>query len=36
VFDEIILSLTKMNKVLGFDKTYGVLSAEAGCTLLAL
>lgn len=33
VFDEIILNLGLMNKVLGFDKNYGILSAEAGCTL---
>ena len=27
VFDEIILNLGSMNKILGFDKSYGVLSA---------
>lgn len=33
VFDEIILNLGSMNKILGFDKSYGVLSAQAGCVL---
>lgn len=33
VFDEIILSLKKFNKVEGFDPVSGVLSCEAGCVL---
>lgn len=33
VQDEIILQLGRMNKILGFDDFYGILSAEAGCIL---
>jgi D-2-hydroxyglutarate dehydrogenase len=33
VFDEIILNLGNMNKILGFDTSYGILSAQAGCIL---
>lgn len=33
VHDEIVLQLGRMNRILGFDDFYGVLSAEAGCIL---
>lgn len=33
LFDEIILSVSKMNKVLAFDTVNGILSAEAGCVM---
>ena len=33
VYDEIILSTSKMNKIIGFDDSYGIVSAEAGCIL---
>ena len=33
VFDEVILQTGRMNKILGFDESYGILSAEAGCIL---
>lgn len=33
VFDEVIVSLASMNRILGFDESYGILSAEAGCIL---
>ncbi len=32
-FDEIILSLSKMNQILDFDDESGVITAEAGCIL---
>ena len=32
-FDEIILSLSKMNRILDFDDESGVIKAEAGCIL---
>ena len=31
--DEIILSMSRMNKKIGFEETYGILQAEAGCIL---
>ena len=31
--DEIVLSLTNMNKILGFSENLGVVSVEAGCVL---
>lgn len=31
--DEIILNLGRMNKILGFDDTYGIVSSEAGVIL---
>ena len=34
--DEIILSLTRMNKVVDFDDLGGVLVCEAGCILETL
>ena len=33
VYDEIILSMSRMNRVLGFDDSYGILSTESGCIL---
>jgi len=33
VHDEIVIQLGRMNKILGFDESYGVLTAEAGCIL---
>jgi len=36
VHDEIILSMSKMNKVLSFDPVSGVLTCEAGCVLQTL
>jgi FAD/FMN-containing dehydrogenase len=33
VFDEIILNMGNMNKILNFDSSYGILSSEAGCIL---
>ena len=33
VHDEVILNTQRMNKILGFDESYGILQAEAGCIL---
>lgn len=33
VFDEIVLNMQRMNKILNFDKSYGIVMAEAGCIL---
>jgi FAD/FMN-containing dehydrogenase len=33
VFDEIILNMGRMNKILDFDESYGILTSEAGCIL---
>jgi len=33
VFDEVILSMRKMNQIRAFDPVNGILSAEAGCIL---
>ena len=33
VFDEIVLSFGRMNKILDFDESYGILTCEAGCIL---
>ena len=33
VHDEVILSSQRMNRILGFDESYGIVSAEAGCIL---
>lgn len=32
-FDEIIINMASMNKVIDFDTSYGILSSEAGCVL---
>ena len=36
VFDEVIVNTQRMNNILGFDESYGILSAEAGCVLSEL
>lgn len=36
VFDEIILSLSSMNKIISFDEVSGILACEAGCVLESL
>merc|ERR1712165_151517 len=33
VHDEVIISTQRMNRILGFDESYGIVSAEAGCIL---
>lgn len=33
IFDEIILSMSAMNKIKGFDESYGIITAEAGAIL---
>ena len=33
VFDEIVLSFGRMNKIIDFDESYGILTCEAGCVL---
>ena len=33
VHDEVILSTKRMNKIIGFEESYGIVSAEAGCIL---
>ena len=36
VHDEVILNTSRMNKILGFDESYGIVSSEAGVILRAL
>ena len=33
IHDEIIISLSRMNQVMSFDETYGILVCESGCIL---
>jgi D-2-hydroxyglutarate dehydrogenase len=33
VHDEIILNLSRMDQIYGFDEAYGILSSQAGCIL---
>ncbi len=33
MFDEIVLSFKRMNKIIDFDEAYGVLTCESGCIL---
>ena len=33
VYDEVILSTQRMNRIIGFDESYGIISAEAGVIL---
>ena len=33
VFDEIIVNFSRMNKIIDFDESYGILTCEAGCIL---
>ena len=34
IFDEVILSMSNMNRILNFDESYGIITAEAGAILL--
>ena len=36
VHDEVIINTSRMNKILGFDESYGIVSSEAGVILRAL
>jgi len=36
VHDEVIINTSRMNKILGFDESYGIVSSEAGVILSAL
>lgn len=36
VFDEVVVNMSKMNKVISFDKASGALVCEAGCILQSL
>lgn len=36
IFDEVILNMSNMNRILGFDESYGIVTAEAGCVLQEL
>jgi len=33
IFDEIILSTSKMNKIIGFDESYGIITSQSGAIL---
>jgi FAD/FMN-containing dehydrogenase len=33
IFDEVILSMSAMDKILNFDETYGIVTAESGAVL---
>ena len=33
IFDEVILNMSNMNKILGFDESYGIITAESGVIL---
>lgn len=33
IFDEVILSMSAMDRILGFDESYGIITAEAGAIL---
>ena len=33
IFDEVILSMKKMDKIIGFDESYGIVTAESGVIL---
>jgi len=33
IFDEVILSMGNMNKILNFDESYGIVTAESGAVL---
>ena len=33
VHDEVIINTQRMNRIIGFDESYGIVSAEAGCIL---
>jgi FAD/FMN-containing dehydrogenase len=34
IFDEVILNMSNMNKIMGFDDSYGIITAESGAVLL--
>lgn len=33
IFDEVILNFSNMNKIINFDESYGIITAEAGTIL---
>lgn len=33
IFDEVILSMNKMDKIIGFDESYGIVTTESGVVL---
>ena len=33
IFDEVILNMSSMNKILNFDESYGIVTAETGAIL---
>ncbi len=33
MFDEVIVNFSRMNKIIDFDESYGILTCEAGCIL---
>lgn len=33
IFDEVILSMAKMDKIIGFDESYGIVTTESGVIL---
>ena len=33
MFDEVIVNFSRMNKIIEFDESYGILTCEAGCIL---
>ena len=33
IFDEIIVNTSRMNKIITFDESYGIVIVEAGCIL---
>ena len=33
VFDEVILNMSSMNKILNFDESYGIITAQSGAIL---
>ena len=35
-YDEVILNMGRMNTILGFDESFGIVSTEAGCILSEL
>jgi FAD/FMN-containing dehydrogenase len=34
IFDEVILNMSNMNKIINFDESYGIITAESGVILL--
>lgn len=33
VFDEVVLSLSNLNQIMGFDESYGIVTSQAGAVL---